>query len=472
MSEEAERKGTINPVVALVVLGACCAISVALYLPFLGAFFLLDDLPLLTRYSGMRGAGLSSALLPMPNGFWRPLGNGTVWLLSSIFGESPLALHLPGVLLHGVMGFLAFCAGRVVLGLPWLCAGFAALLTLIHPGAFAAVAQMANLPDVFLGVCLLAGWIAWDRWLHTGHRGWLLAVVAGALLSVGSKETAMVLPLCWGVWAFAVGRLDRGAVKVLLPLGIVCVAQVIAILWLQKNSPLSYTHEARTDWGPRHLLRQFTDYGASIALPYLHTMEWPIRHLTLPHHVLWSIRFLVLALLIIAVWRLTRGSREAALVLMALLVMLPVSILSGPPQGRFLYAALPFAALAIVMGLRAIPQRAAWLMAAMLVILYLPGVRLSPTAIHYRETAARVEAFVEDARVQSAHWIPGQTIAVQHHPHPGEAPFRWVYCQLLFDLFVDVPVTVELLDDDFAPPPPRSGPALKTPRFLPVEHRP
>jgi len=69
-----------------------------------------------------------------------------------------------------------------------------------------------------------------------------------------------------------------------------------------------------------------------------------------------------------------------------------------------------------------------------------------------------VEAFVQEARLESAHWTPGQTIAVQHHPHPGEEPFRWVYCQLLFDLFVDVPVNLELLEDDFAPPPqwPRS----------------
>lgn len=458
MSEEAEHTGTINPVVALVVLGACSAFSVALYLPFLTAFFLLDDLPLLARYSAMRGAGLSSALLPMPNGFWRPLGNGTVWVLSALCGERPFVLHLPGVLLHGLVAFLVFCAARIVLGLSAIWAGFAALLLLIHPGAFAAVAQMANLPDVFLGVAMLAGWIAWDRWLHTRRAGWLFGVAAGALLSLASKETAVVLPLCWVLWAFAVGRLDRGTARVLLPVGIVCAAQVIAILWLQKTSTLSYTSESRTVWLPLHVLRQFADYGASMAIPYLHTMEWPVRHLALSHGALWLIRGLVLATAGMALWGAARGARGAALLLMALMVVVPVSVLSGAPQGRFLYAALPFACLAIAMVMRGLRPRLALSLAAVFMVLYLPGVRLSPTSVHYRETASRVEAFVEEARLESAHWAPGQTISVQHHPHPGEAPFRWVYCQLLFDLFVEVPVIVELLDDDFASPPrwPRS----------------
>lgn len=33
-------------------------------------------------------------------------------------------------------------------------------------------------------------------------------------------------------------------------------------------------------------------------------------------------------------------------------------------------------------------------------------------------------------------WVKGSQIAIFDHPHPGEPPWRWAYCQQIFNLFI------------------------------------
>jgi hypothetical protein len=33
-------------------------------------------------------------------------------------------------------------------------------------------------------------------------------------------------------------------------------------------------------------------------------------------------------------------------------------------------------------------------------------------------------------------WAPHSRIAIYNHPHPGSPPWRWSYCQQLFNIFI------------------------------------
>ena len=49
--------------------------------------------------------------------------------------------------------------------------------------------------------------------------------------------------------------------------------------------------------------------------------------------------------------------------------------------------------------------------------------------------AAEVEQFVKEVKQLAPSWEPDSLVSILDHPHPGSAPWRWVYCQLLFNIF-------------------------------------
>ncbi|MGI8906322.1 MAG: hypothetical protein ACR2IE_07520 [Candidatus Sumerlaeaceae bacterium] len=213
--------------------------------------------------------------------------------------------------------------------------------------------------------------------------------------------------------------------------------------------PQSYLADARYDINPLHVLRQLLDYVASEVLPYLHLFEAPVVPFRLPHEILWILRFLILLALVLMVWRSAEKKHNDVLCLLALgvLPLLPIIVLSGPPQGRYVYCSVAFMAilLAWVLCGRAAITRFLRPAVALLQVWMWTGFYKSPSIVNFLRMTHDVEVLVGQLPGYCKEWPEGSTITILNHPHPGTAPYRWVYVQHLVAIFCpETSVTVAL----------------------------
>lgn len=224
-------------VTALALLAAIL-VPVALYLPTLRFGFLFDDRPLLIDnpiVSSPRGLGeiLTTDLdanartseAPATN-YLRPLFIAGAVVLHRLFGAEPLGWHAMAIVLHGLLGGLAFLLLRRE-GMGAATALASALLFALHPSHVQSTAWVSGLQDLLFGATALIAFLAYRRSLRRPAAGWaplgLLAVAfAIALLA---KEPAIGLLLFVGAEAFGwipaapgagVGRRPRAELLVLL----------------------------------------------------------------------------------------------------------------------------------------------------------------------------------------------------------------------------------------------------------------
>ncbi len=134
--------------------------------------------------------------------YWRPLVTASYVLDAQWSGERPWGYHATNVVLYAVASVLVLALlRRLGLGRPVALAG--ALVFAVHPALASAVAWIPGRNDTLLAVMALASWIFFlkKRWL--AHLG-LFA------LALTAKETALVLPVLWGLQlAGGHGRRDR-----------------------------------------------------------------------------------------------------------------------------------------------------------------------------------------------------------------------------------------------------------------------
>jgi protein O-mannosyl-transferase len=134
--------------------------------------------------------------------YWRPLVTASYVLDAQWSGARPWGYHATNVVLHAIASVLVlallrrFALGRGV-------ALVAALVFAVHPALSSAVAWIPGRNDTLLAVMALASWLL----LLKGK--WLPHLVFFAL-ALMAKETALALPVLWGVQLFwGRGRRDR-----------------------------------------------------------------------------------------------------------------------------------------------------------------------------------------------------------------------------------------------------------------------
>jgi len=160
----------------------------------------VDDQAFLARASSLvRVFGRSYMhVVDAAHAYWRPLVTATLVIDAQWSGAHPLGYHVTNVVLHAAASFLvvallhAFGLGRIV-------AALGGVVFAVHPGLAAAVAWIPGRNDSLLAVLGLAAWLAWMRHRERPSAAALgahLALFAAALLT---KETALALPLVWGV---------------------------------------------------------------------------------------------------------------------------------------------------------------------------------------------------------------------------------------------------------------------------------
>lgn len=434
-------------------LASCVALSLALYAPFLPCFFLWDDIPLFVMASKGMGVSALQCLGPTPNGFWRPLNFLLCHGIEAVFGKWPPAFHATSAAIHGTVGWLVWRCARELLGAGPRWSAVAAVLFIVHPAGFECCLHFANTCDSMIALLSLAAWLAFERAAARNARAWLAAGACAVLLSFGAKESAVALPFALAVLAVARRGIGRREIAVQGTLGSIGILLALAILAGMARNDGSYLAAGRFSVDPRTSFRCLGDYATSIAVPYLHLLEWPWRHIRFADPIHWVARCLALATIVaLAVASLARKwlRPAAALLLAAMIMVLPSCAVAGPPHSRYIYPALPWAVLAATELLRLLharmPRLAVACCAGWLAML-LPGVRFSPTTVAHRETALRIERLVESARSESASWPADTAVRIVDHPHPGPDDVRWPYCQLIFFVWLERRDIVVVLDD-------------------------
>jgi tetratricopeptide (TPR) repeat protein len=176
-------------------------ILAAVYYPCLRGEFLYDDIPSIAENPDFRSSPLSvfqghESSLQFDR---RPVGGLLTWLNFRVFGLRPAGYHLVNLFLHALLA-VALCelilriAGRIGVARPRLIAFTIVSIWALHPLNSMPVAyiyqrmeQLMSLFFVLTLFCLLAG--------DGRGKPWLIAAWICALLSLLSKEVAVLLPI-------------------------------------------------------------------------------------------------------------------------------------------------------------------------------------------------------------------------------------------------------------------------------------
>lgn len=442
------KDNTINKSDILLIFIINSILALLLYSRILKAFYIFDDISIITITSPYLGKGWIDCFLIMDNGFWRPLILASARLMLIIFGYNPLSFHLTVLFFHIVCGALTALVCSKLGMSKYLCY-LSSVLLISHFGAFPVVSHFQNIGDVYLAISLLVGIIFFENWRkkEQGASGILIM----CLLAFMAKESGVVFPLIILIWAICCRSISK---KFWLLFVIISVLSFIFFSMTILNQFMiqrSYIGEGSITFSLKNFVRQLCDYVFSVFFPFIHTLVFPFHPLVLPHFVLWIIRFCVIIILffiLINLFLKKNNSIMNSLFIIICVIIAPTALFQGNPQGRYLYPALPFAVIVICQllisfnGLKAILIK---IIIAILWIVFLLSFFLSPSVDEYKKVTSDVGTFVSEIKKISPAWSDGNQIAIYNHPHPGIAPWRWSYCQQIFNIFIpDKKVTIAL----------------------------
>jgi len=183
------RHGLARAVVAGAVI---LALTLAAYLPAMGAGYIWDDDDFLTQ----------NALIKAPDGLYRfwftteaydyfPLTSTMLWFEWRIWGDRPAGYHVVNIILHGLAAVVLWRVLRR-LGIPG--AYFAAMVFALHPVCAASVAWITERKNTLPMVLYLLSALAWLRFDDGGKRRWYAFSLLLFLAAMLAKTSVVMLP--------------------------------------------------------------------------------------------------------------------------------------------------------------------------------------------------------------------------------------------------------------------------------------
>ena len=142
-------------------------------------------------------------------GYYRPVTKLSFRATWALFGKSPFGFHLGNLLGHSAAVLALTLLLVPLVGAP--AAALGATLYGVHPMTVQAVQNITARSDVLAGAFFLGTLAFVARWSVQGGARWLLAAAAAAALAIGSKESALLVPLVAGAVALALVREPRRA---------------------------------------------------------------------------------------------------------------------------------------------------------------------------------------------------------------------------------------------------------------------
>lgn len=353
-------------------------VSVALYLPMLGADFVWDSRPQILTDTYIHHLGnlwdvLSLRVLHLDVlDFNRPVNLLTLMLDSVLWGRNPAGYHFTSILWHAatvVMLFL-FCRNFV----PRAQAACVALIFAVHPIQCEAVAEVGYREDVLAGFFVLAG-LNFAA-VFKPERSWKAAAIGFAcafcfFAAVSAKENGIVGPVALAAywWMFRRKEPRKGWLLLIVASGLAVGGFLAARFLLEPKGSAIFI-------SPPHRLRE--SFGETLVIQ---TRIWTfqMRQVVLPMNLCadygaWSIRnfetglcFVAFSAVIIAQVFISMRNRVFALgTAVFWCALLPVSNfipIYRPLADRFLY--LPMTGVALMLcsfdWQRCATSMAAWL---------------------------------------------------------------------------------------------------------------
>lgn len=420
MSEPTPALARTSPLPLWPTLLGAVLLVLAVYLPAMrqAQFLDFDDNLFFDPVHGALRDGLWAVLDPRRTiaNVYLPVSNLSLYLDWWLFGGGPLGPHLMSLLLHALAA-VALVRWLSAMRLPPLPAHLVGALFLLHPALCESAAWVSGRKDILSGlfVFLALGSTARCALRPTGLR--LCGIAALGVLAMYSKATAMVLPLLALLVCFYLRGTDRR--RFLAPLVLLLVT--LPILWhhaliADAEGTMAAT-AASTFWQrlpqapgalQHYLLQTFWPHGLNILYPEVQTLE-RFRQALLPGLVLLAAASAI-ALLAFRRGRFATAGLGMLLLLAALLpfnTVLPASAIAA--ADRYLYLAIPGAALFVVGLLSQLPRRALVAGAGLLLVL--------PLAL---STHARAYAFASSTAAWTASLAVDADNAVAQLNYAGE----------------------------------------------------
>jgi len=195
-------------------------VTLAAALPFLGGlqgYFLSDDFGLIwllwdkpaTHFFTLFTAPWTETIYGYRADEIRPTLAFSYWLDARWGAASPLAYHFTNVLLHVANSLLVLNLARRGLALPWLWAGFAAVLFAVMPAHAETVVWISGRADSLPSLFMLTALLAFHLWRSGGRRRWYALALAAAFLALFTKQSAILLPALLVGWDVVTGGWSR-----------------------------------------------------------------------------------------------------------------------------------------------------------------------------------------------------------------------------------------------------------------------
>ncbi len=230
---------------------ALAALAVGCYLPALLAGFVWDDevftdAAAVRDWDGLWRIWFSPSEIEDEGHYW-PLVYTSFWLEHKLWGFAPAGYHAVNVLLHAANTLLVRrLAERLAVPGAWLVAAVFA----VHPLHVESVAWIIERKDLLSGLCYLAAFLAWLRFVDEprGGRGGRHYVLALALFVAGMlcKSIVVTLPAAFliALW-WERGRVTGGDLSRVAPFFVVGAAIAAAdVSFYDAREPLSLGYTA------------------------------------------------------------------------------------------------------------------------------------------------------------------------------------------------------------------------------------
>ena len=230
------------------------ALAGAVYINALHNPFVYDDHRLVADNYTLSGIGSLEGLRAI---VWHDVTRPVVMLSyavdRAVWGPAPFGFHVTNVLLHminvGLFGWLAGAATRSASGRK-IAASVAALLFAVHPLMTEAVGYISGRSELLSAMFFLLGLHAARHALATGRSRWLAAYAAAWLVALGSKETAILLPVVVFLWDRLIIRQDAGLARrfARLHLPFLLVASALVVARMALFVSVEHRGEAALNW--------------------------------------------------------------------------------------------------------------------------------------------------------------------------------------------------------------------------------
>jgi len=274
---------------------ALCVIPVAIYLSAFQGDFHYDDLSSLI---GNRHLDHWQTFLNHLDHMVRPVLYATFLLHRSLYGPDPTGYHLLNLLLHLSAGLLIYCIISRAADEGSFVPFWTSLLFLIHPIATETVTYISGRSTGLMTFFYLSAFFfyikASEEFETVLRRFYLSGAVACFLLAIGSKETAVTLPITLLLWDMQIRKLKRPNLRaeILLRHSPFWVVLLVAASWAWSHP--RYTALAQFSFGIRplweHVMTQvhvvayatfvlFTPWNQNFDhdLPLVHSpTQWPL----------------------------------------------------------------------------------------------------------------------------------------------------------------------------------------------------